>query len=161
MPTLHQIRLCGPWGCQPLARFSRDKAGNITESAADLPAAGRVTMPSTWAPVCGADFCGRVRFRRRFHWPARLTSRERVWLIFDGIRGNAEVWLDDHNLGRFPGAPPPRQFDITDILEPTNVLLVEVATPHEDLLEDPPAVGACGVTGEVRLEVRSIDREAL
>jgi hypothetical protein len=113
-------------------------------------------MPADWAGVCGADFCGRVRLRRRFHWPARLMPRERVWLVFDAVNGSAVVRLNDEDLGRFSVADAPRAFDVTEKLEPTNVLLVDITYPDIDKACEADARGPVGgLSGEVRLEVRT------
>jgi hypothetical protein len=157
MRTLHTIRLRGPWGCQPLARFEWDEAGLRSETTADLPPSGRVKMPADWSSICGADFRGRVRFRRRFHWPTPLTPRERVWLVFESVAGSAQVRLNDEVLGEFSADQTPAEFDVTARLDATNVLIVDVSCPLER-----PAVASSssaapltgGLTAEVRLEVR-------
>lgn len=160
MRTLHQIRLRGPWGCQPVARFTRDATGHAAETTAELPPGGRVVMPSDWTPICGAGFHGRVRFRRRFHWPSRLTPRERVWLVFDAVCGSAVAQLNDGKVGDFSAADAPVEFDVTGRLAPTNILLVDVTWPDHGLDGDSPSHAGGGLTGEVRLEVRSATKAA-
>lgn len=158
MPAIHPIRLRGPWGCQPLARFVYDENGRSVETEDNLPPPGRLTMPADWSGVCGPGFCGRVRLRRRFHWPARLTPRERVWLVFGAVAGSAVVRLNDEILGDFTGSDVPREFDVTEHLEATNVLFVDVTYPDCDSHGGENTGGsgtAGGLTGEVRLEVRS------
>jgi hypothetical protein len=148
MPTVHTIRLAGPWGCQPFARYELDEAGRHRETTENLPPAGRLTMPADWSSVCGAGFRGRVLLRRRFHWPTRLMPRERVWLVLDEVCGSAQVWLNDQSLGDVEARAAPWEADITELLEPTNVLIAEVS--HSG-----PTGEMGGLTGEVRLEVRS------
>ena len=72
--------------------------------------------------------------------------------------GTAVVRLNGKVLGEFAAAETPRDFDVTDILEPTNVLLVDVTYPpngpggQQDVA---PSGAVGGLTGEVRLEVRT------
>jgi hypothetical protein len=153
MATVHTIRLRGPWGCQPLTRHEPNEAGESRESTANLPPAGRLRLPADWSGVCGADFRGCVRLRRRFHWPARLMPRERVWLVLEEVTDAAVVRLNEEVLGEFTAADAPRAFDVTDVLEPTNVLLVDVTYSPDGPGGTLHAVG--GLTGEVRLEVRT------
>jgi hypothetical protein len=115
-------------------------------------------MSADWSGVCGSDFRGRVRLRRRFHWPARLMPRERVWLVFEVVTGAAVVRLNEEVLGEFATADTPRDFDVTEVLEPTNVLLVDVTYPAigpSGEQDAAPSGAVGGLTGEVRLEVRT------
>src|SRR5579875_3404113 len=84
---------------------------------------------------------GRVRFRRRFHYPGRIDAYERVWLTFAGIGGQAEARLNNHWLGAFHA---PREFEVTSLLRPRNDLVVEIESTAEQ----------GGLWGEVALEVR-------
>src|SRR5205807_10622724 len=104
------------------------------------------TTPARWAEGGLGDFAGRVRFRRRFGWPARLEAHERVWLTFAGAEAVAEVWLNGHFLGRHAG-PGAFAFDVTGLLQVRNDLTVEVEAP-----------GTGGLWGEVALEVRCTNR---
>jgi hypothetical protein len=129
----HRIRLRGPWECEPLARAD----------GGPLPPPGRMTMPCCWVDGGLPGFVGRVRFRRRFGYPGRIDTHERVWLTFAGARAVAEVWLNGQLLGRHEG-PGPFEFEVTNLLRPRNELTVEVE-----------ASDLCGgLWGEVALEVR-------
>ena len=159
MRTLHTIRLRGPWGCQPLARFEWDEAGLRSETTTDLPPSGRLKMPADWSSVCGTDFQGRVRFRRRFHWPTPLTPRERMWLVFESVAVSALVRLNDCDLGEFSADQTPAEFDVTARLAATNVLVVDVSCPLERPAEassGSAAPLAGGLPAEIRLEVRLV-----
>jgi len=105
-------------------------------------------MPGDWSPICGVGFAGRVRFRRRFHWPSPLTPRERLRLVFDEIVGSAHLHLNETDLGAIAAGGTPASFEITHVLQPTNVLIVEIT--H---IPSPDSAVAGGIPGEVRLEV--------
>jgi hypothetical protein len=102
-----------------------------------------MTMPCRWADGGLPDFAGWVRFRRRFGYPGRIDSYERVWLTFAGVGGAAEVRLNGQLLGRHDG-PWPFELEVTPLLQARNELTVEV-----DAL-----AGDGGLWGEVALEVR-------
>src|SRR5258708_4468639 len=110
----HRIRLRGPWECEPLA---------CTDPAAPLPAPRRMTMPCHWADGGLPGFRGRVRFRRRFGYPGRIDSFERVWLTFDDIDGTAAISLNGEALGTLV---IPGEFDVTARLQPRNELIVDL-----------------------------------
>jgi hypothetical protein len=129
----HRIRLRGPWECEPLARHG----------GGPLPPPCRMTMPCRWGEGGLPDFAGRVHFRRRFGYPGRIDTHERVWLTFAGVGGAAEVSLNGHPLGRHD-APVPFEFEVTGLLRPRNELAVEVEAAGPD----------GGLWGEVALEVR-------
>jgi hypothetical protein len=129
----HRIRLRGPWEYEPL---------ESSPAAGALPPAGRMTLPCRWRDGGLCDFAGRVRFRRRFGYPGRLDARERVWLTFAGVETVAEVWLNDHSVGRNERNEP-FEFEVTPLLLARNELRVDVKGP-----------GDGGLWGEVALEVR-------
>jgi hypothetical protein len=135
----HRIRLRGPWDCEPLHRVSAKG-----DAQAPLPAARRMTMPCRWHEGGLADFAGRVRFTRRFGYPGQIDEGERVWLTFAGIEGIAEVWLNDHLLGRHEGAAGTFEHEVTQLLDTRNRLVVEVEE----------VTGHGGLWGEVALEIR-------
>jgi hypothetical protein len=141
----HRIRLRGPWECEPLARFLSGAGGDLQLSTESLPPRFQITMPRRWHEGGLANFAGRVRFRRRFSWPARIDPHERVWLTFAGVTTSAKVWLNDHLLGQHQGPPDPFEFDVTQLLQLRNHLTVEVES----------TTTAGGLWGEVALEVRA------
>src|SRR5712692_2946039 len=97
----HRLRLRGPWDCVPLALA----AGPAAPSR-------RVLMPCRWGEVGLADLGGRVRCRRRFGYPGRIDSHERVWLTLDGADERVELWLNGTALGQHSGDRP-LEFEIT------------------------------------------------
>src|SRR5262249_23775720 len=132
----HRIRLRGPWECEPLAR--------ISTSSEPPPPTRRMNMPCRWGEGGLPGFGGRVLFRRRFGYPGRIDRHERVWLTFEGIQGTADVSLNGNPLGRHDRGPEPFEFDVTSLLNPRNVLAVEVEWPDD----------TGGLWGEVALEIR-------
>ena len=142
----HVIRLRGPWEIEPLARFVEAGAGEHGEVTGDLPAGGKTLVPGDWAELLGADFLGRARYTRRFNCPTNLDPHERVWLVFDGVNEEAQVTLNGQPLGQFTAGQCPHPFEITRLLVPHNVLVVEVCRRT--------ASDHCGgLVGEVRLEI--------
>jgi hypothetical protein len=129
----HRIRLRGPWECEPLAR----------SDGGPLPPPRRMTLPCRWGEAGLPDFAGRVRFRRRFGYPGRIDTYERVWLTFAGVEGTAAAWLNGQLLGPQEGTGP-FEFEVTSLLGQRNELMVEVDAPGGD----------GGLWGEVALEVR-------
>ncbi len=128
MPTYpHRIRLRGPWECEPLAPPGP---------------ARRVLMPCRWADV-GLAGPTRVRCRRRFGYPGRIDSHERVWLTLAGAEDRVEVWVNEEPLGQHPGDRP-CELEVTALLRARNELAIAVES----------APGSGGLWGEVALEVR-------
>src|SRR5262245_5222966 len=93
----HRIRLLGPWECEPLSWHSF-RASNPKP----LPPPLRMKIPCHWNEGGLPGFAGRVRFRRRFGYPGRIDSYERVWLTFAAVAGASEVQLNGSFLGAGP-----------------------------------------------------------
>ena len=150
MSQPHVIRLCGPWDLQPLECFG---------APAELPKPARVQAPCDWAELLGHDFLGRVRYTRKFNRPTNLDPHERVWLTFDGVDHRASVTLNGTRLGQLAGCARSARFDVTDLLELHNTLVVDVTldrdTFHDQSLRGARAGKAGGLVGEVRLEIES------
>ncbi len=85
MPYPHAMRLHGPWEYRPLSRWVRADEDAWREIADELPRPGRARVPGDWAAALGPDYRGRVRYTRRFGCPTGLASRERVWLVIEGV----------------------------------------------------------------------------
>jgi hypothetical protein len=140
----HQIRLRGPWECEPLARLAFDAHGSTQEADGPVPAKRRVTIPCRWGEGGLGDFSGRVRFNRRFGWLANIAHHERVWLTFGGVDGSAEVCLNGRLLGTHRDPVASFEFEVSSLLQPRNELTVVVEASG----------GSGGLWGEVALEVR-------
>src|SRR5260370_5370654 len=113
----HRIRLRGPWECQPLARSVIVANGRKEITTTDLPAARKMIMPCRWEEGGLKDFAGRVRFRRHFGYPGRIDENERVWLIFTGVEGAPEVWLNGQFLRSREEPQQTFEFEITQLLQ--------------------------------------------
>ncbi len=154
---MHTIRLRGPWSVEPIYRYLLQPDGSYQSTQDDLPPAGRATMPADWSALFGADFLGRVRYRRTFNKPTGLESGERVWLVVEPAQSEAWViWKSDLVGFIYPGEPTGR-FDITDRLEDHNTLEICVDHPALDFMRstvgDPTKLPPGGLVGEVRLEI--------
>ena len=134
----HIIRLRGRWEFRVALRLGPDDTRELA-----LPA-GRVEMPCDWSASLGADFCGRVVYRRPFNWTAALEPGQSVTLALDGVRQSAQVRLNGKSLGSI--GPDPAWLDVTSLLQPHNELLVDVECVDTES-------GPGGLTGEVRLEI--------
>ena len=115
----HRIRLRGPW-----------------EMSAEGHARRRVAFPASWSDVGLPDFVGGVTFERRFGYPGRIDSNERVWLIGEGVVGGAEVTLQGERLGLVENGR--FAFEVTRLLRDRNLLKVdvEVIAGHDRLWDD-------------------------
>lgn len=86
--------------------------------------------------------CRRARFYRKFGRPRRLDAWERVWLIGEGVEGEAEFWINGQLIGRTEEGA--FSFPVTEAIDLRNELMAEVA------VHDPTG----GLWGEICLEVR-------
>jgi len=63
----------------------------------------------------------------RTSFPAQKpTAGRRLWLCFDGVEWEAQVWLNGKFLGTHRVYYEPFRFDVTDVVEPVNTLAVRV-----------------------------------
>jgi hypothetical protein len=149
---MHTIRLRGPWELEPVQRFVLQPSGCYKPVEGNLPAAGRMKMPADWSGLLGAEFLGRVRYRRTFQKPTGLESGGRVWLVVERPRSRAVVELNRKRLGDAEG-----RFDVTGLLEDYNRLEIMVEHPMVDArgasADDVATVQIGGLVGEVRLEI--------
>ncbi len=113
---MHRINLKGPWEFQPLS--------SVVEGSA-LPGRGTVKFPVAWQDFLG-DFRGSARFIRPFNRPTNLDAHERIDLVLDGIGGSVAVRLNQQAVGAIPASQHSGRFDITHLLQPHNVLEIDV-----------------------------------
>ena len=156
---MHVIRLRGPWRYRPLARTVRLADGSSRPEEGTMPPAGRATLPDDWGATLGDDFRGRVEFRRQFNMPTGLSAIDKVFLVVEKIDAFGSLSLN----GSTPLSIPPRasetRIQISELLKPTNELVVEVELPRltddSQPLPRPPErqSQAGGLIGEVRLEL--------
>ncbi len=83
---------------------------------------------------------GGVRRVRRFGYPGRIDTDERVWLTFAGVVGRVEVSLNGQVLGPHDGGAP-FEHEVTALLRPRNELAMRFGAGGESW-------------GEVAMEVR-------
>lgn len=154
---MHTIRLRGPWQVEPIERYARGPDGLYAPSIERLPAGTRAKMPADWAESLGADYFGRVRYRRNFQKPTGLDRGERVWLVVEPPRSRGDISLNSEPLGEVDHDDPPARFDITSRLQGQNHLEVIVQHPALDAAavagDDSKARLPGGLIGEVRLEI--------
>lgn len=118
-----KVSLNGTWEalpCPPGQTWTYDR----------LPAGGwrPIAVPANWHLAGHPHHHGTVWYRRRF--PA--IRGERVWLVFTGVDYYAEVYLNGCRLGAHEGYFQPFRFEVTDLLQPQNELLVKVDSPFEE-----------------------------
>jgi len=154
---MHTIRLRGPWLVEPNYRFVLQPDGSYKLLKDGLPPATRATMPSDWSQVLGAEFLGRVGYRRTFQRPTGLEEGQRVWLVIEPPRSSACVMLHEKLLGFIDPGTSLGRFDITARLEDHNRLVIYVDHPALNELRstvgDPTELPPGGLVGEVRLEI--------
>jgi hypothetical protein len=127
MTLPHIIRLRHPWECERVARETREPVGE--------PA---------------------VRCTRRFNAPTNLDVQQRVWLVCDALDTRAHFELNGRSLGTIEGHCPQPRIDLTDVLQPHNVLVIEIELSADDQQRGHAAPGPWGLPGglgEVRLEI--------
>ena len=96
----------------------------------------QVTVPGHWHTEDALETVdGPVMYRRHFDHHAP-TVGERLWLIFDGVLYQGDVWLNGTYVGDTEGYFAPHEFDVTDLMANTNthVLAAEITcAPPRDL----------------------------
>lgn len=154
---MHTIRLRGPWDVKAHRRFVPQADGTYMPSPEGLPSETRVQMPADWSDLLGADFLGRVRYRRVFQKPTGLDSGERVFLVVEPPRSEACILLHGKLVGFVNAGESAGRFDITERLSSHNPLEIYVDHPGLDEMRstvgDPAALPPGGLVGEVRLEI--------
>ena len=118
--------------------FPGDAAG-AEQAEFDSSAWAEVDVPHDWsisgnferdAPTTGAGAwlpSGVVWYRKKLELPADLGDR-RVWVEFDGVMADSEVWLNGKSLGKRPNGYVSFRHDLTAGLGKENVLVVKADT---------------------------------
>ena len=95
-----------------------------------------VTVPGHWhyeQHLGTVD--GPVMYRRQFDHPAPQAT-DRLWLVFDGVMYQGDVWLNGTYVGDTEGYFAPHEFDVTDLMTSvdSHVLAAEITcSPPRDL----------------------------
>lgn len=117
--------------------FYQNRTGGASRINFDAPPLQQVNLPHDWsiagrfdqkAPTGGDGAwlpSGDAWYRKEFSVAA---AGKRVWVEFDGVMANAEVWINDHSLGKRPNGYVSFRHDLTDHLKEKNVLLVKADT---------------------------------
>lgn len=115
----HSIRLRGPWEFQTLD---------------DEPRTGSMTLGTFWHHGPLPDYWGQVALRRRFNWIAKIADDEIVWLCVDRCIGRATFQLNGRQLGAGSSIWGECRFDVTELLRPSNELVIQLdASAESDL----------------------------
>jgi len=134
---IHRMHLKGPWDYEwvegPTGQASSDEDEDMTMDS-PLLTNFRVRMPSSVQEAFG-NMSGRVIFRRRFQKPTNLDSNERVHIAFDGIGGRADVSVNGTTLGSLSNNSETVSFDMTEVLEHSNELAVDLTIVWNDDVE--------------------------
>ena len=90
------------------------------------------SIEGTYDTVHGTDWqsgylpAGIGWYRKTFEWDTRWTGKK-VWIEFDGVYMNSDVWVNGHHLGNRPYGYISFYYDITPFLRKgNNVLAVKV-----------------------------------
>ena len=94
----------------------------------------RIQVPSNWAvlgyeePIYRGfkeDKASEGFYQKTFNVPEDMLEK-RLLLHFGGVWSSAEVWLNGKLLGHHYGGYTPFAFDVTELLQPENTLMVRV-----------------------------------
>lgn len=112
---------------------------NLPESdwkAVDLPHDWSIEEPfdQQWASATGYLPGGIGWYRKTFNLPANLQSKK-VFLYFDGVYKNSEVWINGHFLGKRPNGFIPFQYEITSYLNKYGNNVLAVKADHSDFAD--------------------------
>jgi beta-mannosidase len=95
-----------------------------------------LAVPGHWRTTPAfADSDGPLLHRRRFEHPGPSAADRRLWLTFDGVFYQGDVWLDGGYVGDTEGYFAPHTFEVTEQLAAASehVLAVEVTcSPQGD-----------------------------
>jgi beta-galactosidase len=97
----------------------------------DLPHDWSIEGPFSKENVsCTAYLPGGIGwYRKTFSAPAG-SGDKRVFIYFEGVYDNSEVWINEHYLGKRPNGYISFQYDLTPYLKPGNKNLIAVRVDH-------------------------------
>ena len=128
-----RIPLNGKW------RFWMDPEGSLSRPFLDFSKSSLVMVPAPWQSQ-GDDlhlYTGPAWYQRDFEFP-ELQPGSQVYLGFDAVDDQAEVWLNDVQVGDHSGGYLPFELDVTRAIhEGENRLVVRVTDPPEGFAEIP------------------------
>jgi len=116
------LDLCGEWEAKPVARFN----GKYGEDGWS-----KMTVPGHWQQHPDFEYyAGKMVYHTRFESPPRREGM-RYFLRFNGVFYWSVVYLNEARVGENEGYFFHRDYEVTDVLEDENDLLVEVDCPDE------------------------------
>ncbi|MFD2934722.1 sugar-binding domain-containing protein [Spirosoma flavum] len=97
----------------------------------DLPHDWSIEGPfdKQWASATGYLPGGIGWYRKTFELPSSMRSKT-IFLYFDGVYKNSEVWINGHYLGKRPNGFTPFQYEITPYLAKTGKNSLAVKVDH-------------------------------
>ena len=129
MSDPYRMNLKGPW---QYAWLTGPTPAEALIASPQLLTDSRVRMPAEWQSSFGV-VAGKLRLSRRFHRPTNLTDLDRVHIGFAGVGGSATISLNDQPIGGVRNNEQPVSFDVTALLELSNVLTVDLTyDPQQD-----------------------------
>ena len=144
----HRIHLKGPWNYDWIADVEASNTAGRASAVSAPSRSGRVNMPSPWQAIFG-KLAGTGRFTRRFGCPTNLAPTDRIYLVFDGIGGEAVVYVNDHCVDAMNEEGIAKEFEITERLRTSNLLAVTIRFDPQDRPEIPG-----GLWAPVAIEIR-------
>lgn len=125
-------------------QFFQGEAAGVEQVDFDAAAWQEVSIPHDWsiagpfeqtAPTTGSGGwlpSGVSWYRKQISLPA-MADGQRVWVEFDGVMANSEVWFNGHYLGQRPNGYVSFRYDVTDQVLPAkdNVLVVKSDTSSQ------------------------------
>ena len=136
-PTMHTIRLRGPW--------------DIYLPGRDQPR--RVEMPATWQTLLAlagdTPLPSAARLLRRFGLPTGIVAGDGLHLVLESAAA-CQIDLNGKLLGSIAPSQPCSSFDVTSLLNARNELVILLELPPR---ENMPPDSSCPVS-DVRLEIR-------
>jgi len=125
-------------------KFHRGDAPGAERSAADDRAWRAVTLPHDWSiegpfseqwASATAYLPGGVGwYRKAFGLPAGYQGKK-VFVYFDGVYKNSEVWLNGHFLGKRPSGFTSFQYELTPYLKVTGPNVLAVKVDHSEVAD--------------------------
>jgi len=123
MKMIHIMRLKGPWEYVWLSP-------KLTFEDLGRPLAGTVKIPATWED-CFGKTPGTVQWSRRFQKPTNLDPTERVMIAAPTLAGVRAVRINEASLPLDDQPEAGFRFDITEALQATNLLQIEITCDDE------------------------------
>ncbi|RYD89927.1 MAG: beta-galactosidase, partial [Sphingobacteriales bacterium] len=78
---------------------------------------------------------------------------KRVYIYFDGVYMNSEVWINGHYLGKRPNGFTPFEYDITPYVHPAGANVIAVKADHSEFADSRWYTGS-GIYRNVYLKVK-------